>query len=85
MNVDVYPVGALADVRLAWRGARVIGLRTEHARQRRRILRMNLLRDWRRRSYWNGWLAEHEGCHHGAGRGLTQTAALRRAYRICTR
>lgn len=66
----VYPVGALRDWQEARRG---LGWRNRWRW---------FTRSWRRRSYWNGYLAEHAGCPHNAGRGWTRRAALRRVERI---
>lgn len=76
MNTDVYPVGLLSDWR---RGRTLTGVRHflwDYAIKGRR---------WRAvRNYFNGYLAEHKGCGHNAGRGWTKTAARRRVERIHT-
>jgi hypothetical protein len=71
IETDVYAVGLLRD----WLHAR----RTGEYRLRWRWF----CRSWRRRSYWNGYLAEHAQCAHNAGRGWTKRAASRRVARIC--
>lgn len=58
-NVDVYPVGALRDLRMMWSAVRHghrIGWMPA-AGEVRRYARW-MARSWRRRSYWNGYLAE---------------------------
>lgn len=41
-------------------------------------------RRWRAlRNYFSGYLAEHDGHPHNAGRGWTQRAARRRVERLC--
>jgi hypothetical protein len=64
-----------------------VGLFSDFARYRShgewRHFRYWFARPWSRRSYWNGYLAEHEGCAHNAGRGWTRRAAARRAWKIC--
>ena len=74
-ETDVYPVGLLKDVqyhRLRY------GLRHYvwgYCIKGRR---------WRAlRNYFNGYLAEHRGCAHNAGRGWTKKAALRRVRTLC--
>lgn len=73
-KVDVYPVGFYADLRRAWRGAR-LGDWTYAKRLLRSVRRYG-----RRRSYWNGYLAEPYRFPPGVGkcgRGLTKVMALR--------
>lgn len=70
VTTDVYAVGFLSDLREARRSG--------NWRAKLRWFR----RSWRRRSYWNGFLAEHEACPHNAGRGWTRHAACRRVERI---
>jgi hypothetical protein len=69
-GVDIYAVGALADLRDA-----VHAPRAARREARRRLLR-SLTTSWRHRSYWNGYLAEpllDDGswtrCGHGWTRG----------------
>jgi hypothetical protein len=71
----VYPVGLLSDIK----------------RKRVRYGVRHYLwsygirgRRWRAvRNYFNGYLAEHDGHPHNAGRGWTKRAAVRRVERIC--
>ena len=73
---DVYPVGLLMD----WQRRKVRPLRRA-ARYPWSAIRE---RNWRRlRNYLNGYLAEHEGCAHNAGRGWTKRTARRRVECIC--
>jgi hypothetical protein len=77
IHTDVYSVGLLRDIK------------------RRRVrygVRSYLIgyclkgRRWRAaRNYFNGYLAEHEGCHHNCGRGWTKRAAERHVSRLCDR
>ena len=71
-EVRIYPVGLFRDL---------IALRTRRftARTFTRWFR----RSWRRRSYWNGYLAEHVGNlpHTRAGHGWTKRRALRDLHR----
>lgn len=74
IKTDVYPVGALRDARANRLRSGVRHYLWRYAIRGRR---------WRSaRNYFNGWLAEHEGCHHNAGRGWTKRAARRRVERI---
>ena len=73
-RIDVYPVGLLSDLK---RGRLRYGIKHYLWHQIKR-------QDWRAvRNYFNGYLAEHDGCHHNAGRGWTQHRAMGRASRIC--
>lgn len=71
---DVYPVGLFAD----WKhGYLRYGLQYHLIRHVHR-------RNWRAvRNYFNGFLAEHEGHSHSAGKGWTRRSATRRAQRLC--
>lgn len=70
---DVYPVGLFAD----WKHCRLRWALRYMARQVR-------WRNWRAlRTYFSGFLAEHEGHPHDAGKGWTRRAATRRAQRLC--
>lgn len=74
--LDVYPVGLLMD----WKHRKVRPLR----RALRYPLRQARAHNWRAvRNYFNGYLAEHDGHPHNAGRGWTKRAAVRRVNRIC--
>jgi hypothetical protein len=71
---DVYPVGLLHDLRLAWRGL-------WYAPKKRHFWYASMLvshfrTHWRRRSYWNGYLAEQSDWPR-AGHGWTRARALR--------
>lgn len=75
-GVHVYPVGALADL-IHFRGwwkhkGRIYALRR---------LAGDLKRQWRRRSYWNGFLAEVESLPY-CGHGWTRQRAMRSLDRI---
>jgi hypothetical protein len=64
-DVDIYPVGLLADLKRARRDWWVWGRRYAV-----RMLWRNVRGSWRRRSYWNGYLAEVDlpgvtRCGHG--------------------
>lgn len=75
IHVHVYRVGIFD----TWRSGRL------HV-SRRYLKHQIKARNWRAvRNHFNGWLAEHEGCHHNAGRGWTEKAACRRALAICQR
>ncbi len=81
VQLDAYPVGFAADV-LRWR--RGWPIRTPEAKGFRRASRKNLIssirRQWRTRSYWNGWLAEATPFPPGVqycGSGLTPARARR--------
>lgn len=67
-NVDVYPVGLLADVLFL---ARTVRCAPKHVRQAWRKLRYGFRRSWRRRSYWNGYLAEPTTDHARGGAAAT--------------
>jgi hypothetical protein len=75
IHTDIYPVGILAHI--LHRKIRY-GLRCylwEYCIKGHR---------WRAaRNYFNGYLAEHEGCHHNSGKGWTKNAAERRVSAIC--
>lgn len=87
--MDTYPVGLLLHLRQLVGCHRVPGgrwrLHLQHARQIRRTVRSHVAaRNWRAlRQYANGYLCEHTGHHHNAGRGWTKRAAQRRAQTIC--
>ena len=77
IHTDIYPVGLLSDIK---------------RRRVRRGVSSFLIgycirgRRWRSaRNYFNGYLAEHEGCHHNAGKGWTKRAAVRRVERLCAK
>lgn len=69
----VYPVGLWMD----WRyGTMRRGVRY--------LFRQARAKNWRAvRNYFNGYLAEHDGHAHNAGRGWTRRAAIRRGYLLC--
>ena len=77
---DVYPVGLFRDVWQAW-----IFREPHRIRYGLRYLRTQAAaRNWRAcRNYFNGYLAEHDGCPHNAGKGWTKRAARRRVERMC--
>ncbi len=90
-DVDVYPVGLLRDLRLMVGYHRLAGsgrpsqrLVVDRARLIWRTVRTAIARrDWHGlRTYLNGYLAEHGGCRHNAGRGWTKRAALRSVDRL---
>jgi hypothetical protein len=70
----VYPVGVLDTFqrRKGWRTTRRYLAHQIHNRNWRAV-----------RNHFNGYLAEHDGHPHNAGRGWTRKAALRRVERIC--
>lgn len=79
-TVDIYPVGLLSDLCLfrgAWRHDPMKG----HRRRALRRLWRDFARSWRRRSYWNGYLAEVEGPPR-CGHGWTKRRALRDLDRV---
>lgn len=83
-GIETYRVGLFSDI-FALRINRVLRRREGAWSQRHpwRWFFASLRRSWRRRSYWNGFLAEWhycpEGVHHTkCGRGWTRRAALRR-------
>lgn len=70
--IDVYPVGFYRDLR------NLIGiLAVGHWWDASHLLRW-IARSWRRRSYWNGYLAEVGHPIAMCGRGLTRRRALLR-------
>lgn len=79
-TVDIYPVGLLHDLRRfhgEW-------LHDPAPGRRRRALRRlwrDFARSWRRRSYWNGFLAEDGGLPR-CGHGWTKRRALRDLDRV---
>jgi hypothetical protein len=75
-GVDVYPVGLLHDLRLAWGTVRHVPSRAGWALGK---LGRGFGRGWRNRSYWNGYLAEPtvEGQWTRCGHGWTRRRALR--------
>lgn len=80
-RVHIYPVGFLRDLIHTWNAARRARSWSE-TRQRIRSFRRSFLRSWRRRSYWNGYLAEPTWDVDGpqwrrCGTGWTRNAALR--------
>jgi hypothetical protein len=85
--LNVYPVGVLEALLLTIRAKRLHlpaptggSLRHEWGYIRGQAAKHN----WRAvRSAFNGYLAEHGGHQHSAGRGWTKRAAIRRAERIC--
>ena len=70
--IDVYPVGFYSDVRRL-----LMALRMGHWRDISYQVR-RIARSWRRRSYWNGYLAEVGHPIATCGRGLTRRRALLR-------
>jgi hypothetical protein len=74
--VDVYPVGLLADLLFL---ARTRQRAPEHTPDAWRKLRYGWRTGWRKRSYWNGYLAEPnpDNGRTGAGHGWTKARALR--------
>lgn len=70
---DIYPVGLLRDIK---HHSLVAG---------RRYLKYWIReRNWRAvRNYFNGYLAEHDLCHHDCGSGWTKRRASRSVNRIC--
>ena len=87
--MDTYPVGLLLHLRLLVGCHRIQGgrrrLYLQHARQIGRTIRRYVAtRNWHAlRQYANGYLCEHIGHHHNAGRGWTKRTAQRRAQTIC--
>lgn len=76
-GVDVYHVGLLSDLKHLWAQWRLFGnYRTGTA-----IFLRRFARNWRRRSYWNGYLAEATGRHCNAGHGWTRKRALASLHR----
>lgn len=80
-EIEVYPVGLLSDLR----HLRGVLRHPSHGMNRRKHLRAfgrRVTSSWRRRSYWNGYLAEVH-CppaglmHRRCGRGWTKRAAAR--------
>ena len=79
-RVDVYPVGFYSDLKRAWGEARLRSVREGAGR-----LARDVRRSWRRRSYWNGFLAEPYHMPPNVarcGRGFTRTGALRSLARL---
>jgi hypothetical protein len=77
-GIETYRVGLLADLHAFGINRRFSGFRLAWRR-----LKRDIARGWRRRSYWNGFLAEWHYCpvgvkHSKCGRGWTRRAALRR-------
>lgn len=76
-DVDIYPVGLLHNLMIVGR------ITVRAPRYLPRVLRRfgrDVGRGWRRRSYWNGWLAEpvsSRGTWARAGHGWTRKRALR--------
>ncbi|HEY9660818.1 MAG TPA: hypothetical protein V6C65_20375 [Allocoleopsis sp.] len=81
-HVDIYPVGLLYDIQL------LIG-----QRRARKVKNLRYLKPWRnffksfrrsmkRRSYFNGYLAELAGAEISAGHGWTKKRALNSLERI---
>lgn len=72
---DIYPVGILE------------AIKHHRIKAELRFLRDRLReRNWRAiRNAFNGYLAEHDGCPHNAGKGWTRRAASRRVNRLCFR
>lgn len=80
-EIEVYPVGVLLDLRNLRRKLRHPGHGMTRWRELRAAARW-FRRSWRRRSYWNGYLAEVHYppaglTHRRAGRGWTRRAAAR--------
>lgn len=75
-GVDVYPVGLLADLRFLYGTVRRA---PRHTREAWRKLRNGWRQGWRKRSYWNGYLAEPTPnvAWVGAGHGWTKGRAVR--------
>lgn len=81
---DVHPVGLLDDLRCARRPNGGYAFSSAWRRARWQVGYHLRRRDWRGvRSYLNGYLAEHGGHPHAAGRGWTRRAAVRHADRLC--
>lgn len=87
---DVYAVGLLRDLSQA---SHVLRRGRPGARVRNAVLALRRIpatlkremrgRNWRGlRSYFNGYLAEHDGCRHNAGRGWTRRTAGRSVARL---
>lgn len=81
-HIATYPVGFFRDVQILNRRLRHPG-GFYTRRQAFRSFAVWFGRSWRRRSYWNGFLAEWHYCPEGVrhtrcGRGWTRRAALRR-------
>ena len=70
--IDVYPVGVYSDLRCL-----MMALHNWHWWEVSYRLRW-IARSWRRRSYWNGYLAEVGHPIATCGRGLTRRRALLR-------
>lgn len=75
-GVDVYPVGLLADLRFVYGTVRRA---PRHTREAWRKLRNGWRQGWRKRSYWNGYLAEPTPnvAWVSAGHGWTKGRAAR--------
>lgn len=74
--VEVYPVGLLADLRFL---SGTIRRAPSHTGEAWRKLRNGWRGSWRRRSYWNGYLAEPkvDNAWARAGHGWTEKRARR--------
>lgn len=77
--IDVYRIGlgsdlhmAIIGIKIALTGRKAIGMKT--IRQSIYLIKRN----WRQRSYWGIWQAEHTVYPMNASRGLTADAARRR-------
>lgn len=84
-GIEAYPVGFLHDLKGLKNRLWAIDRGIFHMTRRDawRFFLRSIGRSWRRRSYWNGYLAEWHYCPEGvrhtkAGRGWTKRAALRR-------
>jgi hypothetical protein len=77
---DTYPVGFRKDIGEAWRAGRIFGWRSDPGTLRRQQLVASFRRHWRRKSYWNGYLAEPRSFPPGltrCGSGWTYCRAVR--------
>lgn len=79
MKADVYPVGLLHDLRGAWLIVRATAPDNRTKLRAIRRLGREFRKHWRRRSYWNGYLAEPTEAGHWTrcGHGWTQIRARR--------
>lgn len=82
-GIETYRVGFFHDLHILRRRLVNPGGWWGNRRDGIRAFARNFARSWRRRSYWNGYLAEWHYCpvgvmHSRCGRGWTRRAALRR-------
>lgn len=78
-EIDIYPVGLLEDLLFLTNTVRKLGrgVKLVHLRHATTTLYRGFQRSWRRRSYWNGYLAE-DPTGGSAGHGWTKRRAYKR-------